>query len=270
MSLMRQLLQRYPRLKTAIKKIMNVLGIHGGVSYRYVPVANAEAQHEATRLRGAWQADELPLRQRALVDQQLVAWRRGEAIDVFDVMVEALRGVQQRDHPQRRLSLLEVGCSSGFYSEVIDFASLPIDYAGCDYSDAFVVMARRIYPQLQFSVEDATALKHADASFDIVVSGCCLLHIPEFQTAIAETARVARRWVVFHRTPLVVGEPDRYYRKLAYGIETVEIHFNEPAFLALLETSGLRVVQTFTLAEDIQHGVGTANRTYVCEKIKKP
>jgi ubiquinone/menaquinone biosynthesis C-methylase UbiE len=270
MSALRQLLQRHPRVKAAIKKVMRTLGIGNSVSSRYVPVPEADAQSEAARLRDAWQADELPQRQRALVDQQLTAWRRGEAIDVFDVMVQALRGIVGQEPAQQRLSLLEVGCSSGFYSEVVQGAGVPVDYSGCDYSDAFVALARQTYPHILFGIEDATALKHADASVDIVVSGCCLLHIPEYRTAVAETARVARRWAIFHRTPMVIGEPDRYYRKLAYGIETVEIHFNEPAFLALLEANGLKVIETFTLAEDVQQGAGTANRTYVCEKVPTP
>lgn len=267
MKALRQQLDRHPRLKAALKKVLGMVGVGAGVSSRYVPVPDAEASGEAARLRDAWQAQELPRRQRELVDQQLAAWRRGDAVDVFDVMVVALRGIVQQTSVSAPLTLLEVGCSSGFYSEVVEVASLPVQYAGCDYSEAFVALARKIYPHIGFSVEDATALSHAEGAFDIVVSGCCLLHIPEYEVAVAETARVARRWAIFHRTPMVIGEPNRYYRKLAYGIETVEIHFNEPAFLALLESNGLKVVETYTLAEDVRQGIGTANRTYVCEKV---
>jgi 2-polyprenyl-3-methyl-5-hydroxy-6-metoxy-1,4-benzoquinol methylase len=267
MRILRQQLDRHPQLKAALKKVLRKVGVGAGVSSRYLPVPDGEASLEAARLRAAWQAQELPWRQRELVDQQLAAWRRGDAVDVFDVMVGALQGIAQRTSVSTPLTLLEVGCSSGFYSEVVEVAPLPVQYAGCDYSEAFVTLARKIYPHIRFSVDDATALSYAEGSFDIVVSGCCLLHIPEYEIAVAETARVARRWAIFHRTPMVIGEPNRYYRKLAYGIETVEIHFNELAFVELLEANGLKVVEIFTLAEDVRQGIGTANRTYVCEKV---
>jgi len=165
------------------------------------------------------------------------------------------------------MSVLEVGCSSGFYSEVFEIAGLDVHYAGCDYSEAFIELARQKYPALVFDVEDATALKYGDDTFDIVISGCCLLHIPEYQAAAAETARVARRYVIFHRTPVVLGLPNVYYRKQAYGVETVEIHFNEPQLLELLARLGLELIAAYTLDESVKGGVESANRTYVCRKI---
>ena len=95
-------------------------------------------------------------------------------------------------------------------------------------------MARKKYPSLDFDVGDATDLHYADKSFDIVVSGACLLHIPEYWKGIAEAARVASDYVIFHRTPIVWGQAEQWYRKQAYGVETVEIHFNEDDFLDLL------------------------------------
>ena len=53
-------------------------------------------------------------------------------------------------------------------------------------------MVRHKHPALGFDVEDATGLKYGDDVFDVVISGGCLLHIPNFQTTLAETAKVAR------------------------------------------------------------------------------
>lgn len=261
---LRSLLNRFPRLKSALKRLHSRLSPSTGVSSHYVPLNTGEATQESTRLRGAWQSEALPRRQRELVDTQLAAYRRGEPIDVFDVMSQALRALSSN---VRGMSVLEVGCSSGFYSEVFDIAGLGVNYAGCDYSDAFVALARQTYPALRFDVEDATALHYERDAFDVVISGCCLLHIPEYQVAVAETARVARRYAIFHRTPMVLGQPTQYYRKQAYGVETVEIHFNEPQFLELLASCGLELIATYTLDEMVHNGVGTANRTYVCSKI---
>lgn len=263
-SSVRSVLNRFPRLKRLLKRVAQSLPAGAGVSSHYVQIQGKEAEQESSRLRGAWQSQDLPARQRELVDTQLAALRRGEPVDVFDVMTRALRALPS---DVRGMSVLEVGCSSGFYSEVFEIAGLDVSYAGCDYSDAFIGLARQKYPALRFDVEDATALKYGDNAFDIVISGCCLLHIPEYEAAVAETARVACRYAIFHRTPVVLGQPNVYYRKHAYGVETVEIHFNEPQFLKLLDRQGLELIANYTLDEFVQDGVGSANRTYVCKKI---
>lgn len=257
------LLNRFPRLKRLLKNLVQRLSAGEGVSSHYVQIQGREVEQESSRLRDAWQSPNMPARQRELVDTQLAAYRRGDPIDVFDVMTRALRALPLDVHG---MSVLEVGCSSGFYSEVFEIAGLDVRYAGCDYSDAFIGLARQKYPALRFDVEDATALRYGDDAFDIVISGCCLLHIPEYESAVAETVRVARHYAIFHRTPVILGQPNVFYRKQAYGVETVEIHFNEPQFLELLACHGLQLIATYTLHESVRGGVGSANRTYVCWK----
>lgn len=260
------MLNRFPGLKRMLRGLRNHLFPGAGISSNYVNLQGKEAETEGRRLRNSWQDDTLPKRQRELVDQQLRQYRSGARIDVFDVFADSLRSLPNFE---KGASLLEVGCSSGFYSEVIEIAGMPIRYSGCDYSDAFISLAKEKYPLIDFAVEDATDLNYPDGSFDIVVSGCCLLHIPEYAKGIEETARVARHYAIFHRTPVVWGQPEQWYRKQAYGVETVEIHFNEPDFLALLDKSGLELIATHTLSEeraDASCTQGHANRTYVCRK----
>lgn len=260
---LRSFVSRFPRLKACLRAMLNLLLPHRGVSSHYVEIARDEALLNENPLHQSWKSEVLPERQRILVDEQLAAFRNGQDIVVFRSLVESLRGLLREGET---MSVLEVGCSSGYYGEVFRIAGLPVVYAGCDYSQAFVDLARARYPEFSFMVEDATHLSYGDGEFDIVVSGCCLLHIPRYQAAVAETARVARRYAVFHRTPVVLGQPNKYYRKKAYGIETVEIHFNEPDFLALLDASGLELIGTHTLEESIRGGMGNAVRTYVCRR----
>jgi ubiquinone/menaquinone biosynthesis C-methylase UbiE len=268
-SILRRFLNRLPHLKRLLQGIRNRLSPFAAVSSNYVALKAEEACIEGQRLRNAWLNDAMAQRQRELVEHQLRQYRSGTHIDVFDVFVDSLRVLTDL---APGMSLLEIGCSSGFYSEVVEIAKLPVQYAGCDYSPPFIEMAREKYPSVAFSVEDATALHYADRSFDIVVSGCCLLHIPEYAKAIKETARIACRYAIFHRTPVVWGQPEQWYRKQAYGVETVEIHFNEPEFLALLDTSGLELIATHTLSEESTDAAltqGHASRTYVCRKKNK-
>ncbi|MTD94660.1 methyltransferase domain-containing protein [Hyphomicrobium sp. xq] len=234
-----------------------------GVSTDYATLAPGELDDESARLRDAWKNEDIPQSQRQLVDRQLDAFRRGSRIDVFDVLIAALRSLPEMSSTS---TVLEIGCSSGYYSEVLQIAGIPLEYSGCDYSPAFVDLAKRRYPDLNFNVEDSTMLSYPEEAFDVVVSGCCLLHIPEFGKAVEETGRVARRFAIFHRTPVVLGQPTTWYRKKAYGVETIEIHFNEDEFTALLEKSGLPIIGTHVLSNEVQGGVTSAVKTYVCEK----
>ena len=262
------ILNRLPALKRVLCGLRNRLFPKVCVSSHYVTLQGEEACSEGMRLRNSWQDEELPKRQRELVEQELRNYWNGARIDVFDVFTDCLRSLPDLTPG---MSLLEVGCSSGFYSEVLDISGLRLKYTGCDYSDAFIRLARAKYPPIEFAVEDATALSYPDRNFDIVVSGCCLLHIPEYVKAVEETARVARSYAIFHRTPVVWGLPEQWYRKLAYGVETVEIHFNEPEFLALLKRHGLELLATRTVHAEEQDASGTrghAIRTYVCRKYQ--
>nr|WP_315495531.1 class I SAM-dependent methyltransferase [uncultured Rhodoferax sp.] len=265
MSLLRQWLGKHPRLRSGLRRLRSFIPGRHSVSTDFVQLSSADLVSETGRLRSSWQADELPARQRVLVDRQLAHYRAGQSVDVFDVLVEAIKKLPRLNGMD---TLLEIGCSSGYYSEVFGIAGLPITYAGCDYSPAFVELARKTYPDLQFDVRDATALDYADGRFDVVISGCCLLHIPEYETAIAETARVARHYAIFHRTPVLPQQSTMHFRKLAYGVETVEIHFGEAEFLALLDKHGLTLMDVQTLDEDVHQGAMTAVRTYVCSKTK--
>ncbi|CAN1498886.1 AdoMet_MTases domain containing protein [Burkholderiaceae bacterium] len=260
------LLSEFPVFKRFIRRLRNSFYSGEKISSGYIALQGEEANSEGWRLRNSWQDSALPRKQRALVERQLHKYRYGAPIDVFDVFTSCLRSLSG---VTPGMSLLEIGCSSGFYSEVLEISGLPLRYAGCDYSEAFIRLAREKYPSIEFAVEDATALNYPDRNFDIVVSGCCLLHIPEYVKAIEETARVARCYAIFHRTPVVWGQPEQWYRKQAYGVETVEIHFNETEFLALLQLHGLELLATHTLyaeEQDVSSLIGHAIRTYVCRK----
>lgn len=265
-ALLHRLLNRFPRFKACLKRLNSRFFSTGGVSSNYISLSSEEVIAESTRLRDSWRNVALPQRQRKLVDQQLHQYRHGRKIDVFDVLVDILSSLPDI---KKGSTLLEVGCSSGFYSEVIEISGIPIAYSGCDYSEAFIGLAKVKYPSINFAVEDATDLNYSDNSFDIVLSGCCLLHIPEYAKGIEETARVARNYAIFHRTPVVWGQPEQRYRKQAYGVETVEIHFNEPDFLALLNACRLELIGTRSLNEESEGtsgAKGRALRTYVCRK----
>jgi SAM-dependent methyltransferase len=257
-------LGRHPVLKAVVKRI--VAPMRGGVSTGYRRIETAQYLHQGSALRNAWQNESIPAAQRRLVDRQLAAYRAGASIPVFDVLVRLLEPLVASFHSPEPVKLLEIGCSSGYHVEVLRQRNVHVAYEGCDYSKSFVEQARTHYPDVPFSVADATSLPMSSESVDIVLSGCCLLHIPEYEEAIKEAARIATRYVIFHRTPVLHNVATTHYRKRAYGVETIEIHFNEEEFVGLVAKHGLRIIGVTTLDVAWERGAMYATKEYVCEK----
>jgi SAM-dependent methyltransferase len=224
----------------------------------------ADSARVAAELAGAWQNPDIPRAQLQVAERELRAFETRSPVPVFDTFVDLLARIPGVEG----MSLLEVGCASGYYADVLRIRGLHTRYAGCDYSPALIDLARSRLPGVQLDVQDATALSSPDASYDIVVSGCCILHIPDYGAAIRESARVARRYVLFHRTPVLHTTPTTHYRKRAYGVECVEIHFNETELLRAFTGAGLRVVDAATISVGGHAPAGDVHvvKSYLCEK----
>jgi len=185
-----------------------------------------------------WQSPDIPARQRALVEQELDAMYHGAPPTVYTVLADCLKPLAQ---PGCRL--LEVGCASGYYLEALEYLlNKSIVYTGADYSAPMITLARQCYPGVAFFEADGSNLPFADNQFDIAVSSGVLLHVMDYAHHLAEAARVAGRFVVAHRTPICKRRPTQHFKKLAYGVETLELRFSEEEILALCANLGLSMV----------------------------
>lgn len=197
----------------------------------------------------AWKNADIPARQRALTQHELAEMYNGRVPQVFHVMAESLFPLVQEG-----TAILEVGCSTGYYYEILEYLlNKRIDYTGVDYSEAFVQMARDYYPKASFLVADGASLPFFDNEFPIAISSCVLLHVPNYAQHIKEIARVAERYVVAHRTPVCRIRETQYYKKRAYGVETVELRFNEAELLELFEASDLKLIDSLEFSSDVNH-----------------
>lgn len=175
----------------------------------------------------AWQDESIPARQRGLVQLELEQMYAGQVRPHFLALTDLLRPFVHDGY-----TILELGCASGYYYEILEYLlGRRINFTGVDYSDAMVDMARECYPRPQFFAADAKSLFFADRQFDVVISSCVLLHVPNFRQHIEETCRVAKDLIVVHRTPIYLKGPTRTMAKQAYGVETVELCFNEAELL---------------------------------------
>ena len=218
------------------------------------------------KLTQSWKDPGIPVRQGQVVESEIKRMYRGEVVRVFQAAVDAIKFTGREDG-----TVVEVGCASGYYYEVLEnLIGKPIEYIGMDYSLPLILMARQKYPAVSFVVGDATELPFADGSRDVLISGCVMLHVPDYKRVIEESARVSRSWCIFHRTPVVQKLPTTCYTKRAYGVDMVEFVFNEKELLSLYLNCGLEHVKTLAvgtyrvdcISEEVHQ------KTYICKKYK--
>ena len=204
-------------------------------------------------------------KQDAAYRRLLDAMHAGEPRHDLKIAAEAVRSTGMHN-PE----LLEIGCGSGYYSEVLPhLLGEPLRYSGLDYSDAMIGLARAHYPEIPFVVGDAADLPFEDGSFDIVMNGAALMHIVRYEQAIAESSRVTRGWCIFHTVTVHQERPTTFLKKNAYGAPTAEVSFNEGDLLRLFAANGLALHKVFdSIAYDLHEHLGepTTSKTFVCRK----
>ena len=249
------ILARHWELKTGRNRLPDLDA--GRVSYAHRQIASHEVTAE---LAQSWCSDEIPRKQRALVQRELAELYSGRPPKVFQVLADVLQ-----PHVRPGIGLLEVGCASGYYYEVLEYLlKTRVSYVGVDFSSAMIRLARMYYPQGQFEVGDGAALRFEDNGYPIVVSSGVLLHVQNYAGHIAEAARVASGIVVLHRTPMYRAAATAYFKKLAYGVETFELRFNEGELFELCAQVGLEYEAR--VEYDRQEGRDEFDATYVFRK----
>jgi ubiquinone/menaquinone biosynthesis C-methylase UbiE len=108
-----------------------------------------------------------------------------------------IQKVRQRLQPldtQTIHDALELGCGIGAVSAFLA-DTYAMNVCGTDFDPEQIEIARRMQPEsdrLHFRVEDAAHLTFEDASFDLVLSQNVFHHVPDWEAAVREVARVLR------------------------------------------------------------------------------
>lgn len=250
-----------------IVKSTPILRRHILTSTDYRLLGGTEEARSVMASSAGWLANRTVMRQERAYQDLLAAMKRGEPRLDFKIAAESIAATAIA-HPR----VLEVGCGSGYYSEVL--ATLlrgGVQYTGIDYSDAMIARARAHYPATAFETGDATRLPYADGAFDIVFNGVSLMHIVEYQAAVREAARVATHYCIFHTVPVFDDHQTTFLRKYAYGAPVVEIIFGKAELMSLCRDSGLRLEREWAcIPYDISEVTGhhSTTETYLFAKTK--
>lgn len=94
-------------------------------------------------------------------------------------------------------SILDVGCGTGPVYELIkNNPEWNFEYKGTDYSWQMIETAKNLFPKANWEVQDARSLLEPNDSWDCVLLMHCLDHLDDYQSAIKEATRVARKYVL--------------------------------------------------------------------------
>ena len=164
--------------------------------------------------------------------------------------------------------VLEVGCGSGYFADIIGHYRPDLTYTGVDFSLAMIQLAKQKRPTGDFVQGDATDLAFADASFDVVLDGAALIHIPDWRAALKEYSRISRECIVLSSLTLANIDSTRTVRKLAYGAPVMEYIFSRSELSGEIHRNGRSTVeQVETLPYDLENyvGIATKSETWICK-----
>jgi len=185
---------------------------------------------------------DLAQKQREVVNPQLADLHAGKPFAYFRAVAEAADRISQT---LDRVTLLDVGCGTGYYSEVLEIPKPGwADYTGVDYNLGMLKLAAEYYPNLDLRYGNIYDLPFPDQSFDVVMSGACITHVKDWKRAVDELRRVARVFLLLHRNSMRdVSVLETFH---AYGTELFHWYFNETDLLEAL--SGFSLVEAYDLS----------------------
>ena len=92
--------------------------------------------------------------------------------------------------------VLDVGCASGGFFNIMRTLEPAIEYTGIDIAEPSINAARQLYPDANFMVTDGLTIPFDDDEFDLVHCTSVLVVEPRYQDVIREMYRVSKRFVL--------------------------------------------------------------------------
>lgn len=93
-------------------------------------------------------------------------------------------------------TLLEVGCGEGYLLNRINELRKFEKIIGTDLSDEIICLANQKYPHISFSEADICSTNFEENGFDVVVACEVLEHLENYERALLEIKRVAKKFAI--------------------------------------------------------------------------
>ena len=187
-----------------------------------------------TYIQDAYADPAIAAKQRVTAELELKAMRSGRPPAFFQIVGNLLAEIVLT--LPAPITLLDAGCGSAYYSEVVEyFVPNCYIYTGADYNPGMVALARELYPSLTIYQANLCSLGFDDRSFDVVLSGACIGHMPEWMVALSELTRVAGVYLILHRNPVWLDDtPTTFDCRNDYDTDVLVYQFNERELLSYI------------------------------------
>lgn len=93
-------------------------------------------------------------------------------------------------------SVLDVGCACGRFRELLTSLGISARFTGLDIVSENIEQARRLYPDCQFHVGDATVMELPER-YDLVNATGVFQHVPAFPALLERMVSLSDRYVLF-------------------------------------------------------------------------
>jgi ubiquinone/menaquinone biosynthesis C-methylase UbiE len=93
-------------------------------------------------------------------------------------------------------TLLEVGCGEGYLINRINKLKKFKRIVGTDLSEEIICLANQKYPHINFSGADICSMNFKENEFDVVIACEVLEHLNNYEKALSEIRRVAKKFVI--------------------------------------------------------------------------
>ncbi|HSR57186.1 MAG TPA: class I SAM-dependent methyltransferase [Candidatus Binataceae bacterium] len=143
---------------------------------------------------------------------------------------------------------LDAACGTGRYTRYMRARGHEVE--AVDVSRAMIAQARVSSPEVRFSVGSLEALPFTDGSFDLVMCGLALTHLPQISPAIVELARVLKPggWAILADHHPVAGllggsaifqDKDRFFRNVT------SFRHGHAEYISAFVAAGLEIQECF-------------------------
>jgi len=203
----------------------------------------------------------------AYVEDEIATIRRGQILHpTYQIVLDALNEIHAVE--KKSLTLLDVGCGVGLYCAVTKTAKFVVCYDGVDFNEYMITRALELFPQSVFMPGDATNLHViGSGSYNVVLAGAVLEHIPEWKLALSEICRVSGRWLILHRTLLTIRNgKTRTEQQTAYDQPVWRVYINRHELEKELEKFDFRIVKEWAVCIDGGENRLGEQRTFLCQR----
>jgi SAM-dependent methyltransferase len=200
------------------------------------------SENESKQYSENWSQELVGKLQRTLVNYQLYQLKIGNPPPVFFMIKEILTVLLQLIPNEKDISLLDIGCTSGYYNEIINFFyPNTFKYSGCDYNKASVELAKEYYPTTEFKVEDITKLNYRDQEWKITFMSGVIEHVPDYKHGLSELCRVTGKYIVLHRIWLTPNQTS-CKKGTQYFVPVIRNMYNENEFISILKNNKFKQI----------------------------